>query len=78
MTEMLKDERGGGEIIQIEGAGYTKEQRYRGEHRADEFKSSSSRTSYIPPALFIPSLPPSLLKANQPRNTMKTTLQENV
>lgn len=31
VTEMLKDERGGGEIIQIEGAGYTEEQQYRGE-----------------------------------------------
>lgn len=58
VTEMLKDERGGGEITQIEGAGYTEEQRYRGKHRADKFMPSSSRTFlYVSPALFVPSLP---------------------
>lgn len=61
VTEMLKDERGGGEIISHyksrEWDTPWREQ-HRGEHRADEFKSSSSRTfSYIPPALFIPFLP---------------------
>lgn len=34
VTEMLKDERGGGEITQIEGVGYTEAQQYRGKRRA--------------------------------------------
>lgn len=80
VTEMLKDERGGGEIIshyKLREQDAPWRSIFRGERETAAFKSSESRTfSHIPLALAKP-FPLPLHQLNKPRNVMKIMFKED-